>query len=221
MLIAVLLAFTLVHAPHPAVAVIVAFAYVSPSWFLVAAAAWAAYHARARERGRRQVPSAEADFLRGVADEVEAGSSLRHAIVAAADRVPTLDLAVPAHLAAAGRPAGEVADHLRASLLINGRLAGAAYQLVAETGAQAAAVFAALAVRAADAGDIERERRTLTAQTRLSAWLVGGVPALVTVLLGLAGRGPAWEGAGGVVSGIGLGLIATGGSVVWLMVRRT
>ncbi|MDH3539039.1 MAG: hypothetical protein OEP52_03500 [Acidimicrobiia bacterium] len=220
MLIAVLLAITLVRARHWAVAAILAVAYLAPVALLVGAGAWAAYHARRRTRARRRLPGAEADFLRAVAGEVEAGASIRHALITAAAAVPELDLARAVHLSAAGRPAGEVASALRAALPVNGRVAGAAYQLVAETGGRASAVFAALAVRAADAGDIERERRVLTAQARLSAWLVGGLPAGVTVAMALAGRGPRLQGPGAFVSILGVGLIVMGGAGVALMVRE-
>jgi tight adherence protein B len=220
-LIAVLLALTLVAAPHPAVAGIVALAYLSPPGFLLAAAGWAGYHARLRGRARRRLPAAEADFLRGVAGEVDAGASIRQAVIAAADRAPALDLAAAVRLAAAGRPAPDVARCLQAALPLNGRLAAAAYQMVAETGARASDVFAGLAVRAADSGDLERERRALTAQTRLSAWLVGGLPVAVTVVLGATGRGPGLTGAGGLLTALGMGMIGLGGMVVWLMVRST
>lgn len=220
MLIAVLVAITLVLGPHPAAAAILLFAFLSPPGFLIAAVAWAAYHARARSIVRRRLPFEEADFLRGVAGEVEAGGSIRQAVIAAADRAPAIALAATVHRAAAGRPAAEVATHLRAALPLNGRMAAAAYQLVADTGAEASAVFAGLAVRASDAGDIERERRALTAQARFSAWLVGGLPAAATVALTLTGRGPGLEGPGVLVSAMGVILVALGGIVVWLMVRN-
>ena len=221
MLIAVLLALTLVAAPHPLVAGIVAFAYLSPQGFLLAAAGWAGYHARLRGRARRRLPVAEADFLRGMAAEVDAGASIRQAVIAAADRAPVLALAPAVRLAAAGRPAPDVACRLQAALPLNGRMAAVAYQMVAETGARASDVFAGLAVRAADAGDLERERRALTAQTRLSAWLVGGLPVAATVALEVTGRGPGLTGAGGLLTAIGVGLIGLGGLIVWLMVRST
>jgi len=220
MLIAVLLAITLVRARHWTVAAVLAVAHLAPAAFLVAAGAWAAYHARRRRRARRRLPGAEADFLRAVAGEIEAGASIRQALIAAAAGARELDLAGAVHLADAGRPPGEVVMALRAALPVNGRVAGAAYQLVSDTGGRAAAVFATLAVRAADAGDIERERRALTAQARLSAWLVGGLPAGVTVAMALAGRGPSLQGAGAVISILGVGLIVLGGAGVALMVRE-
>ncbi len=219
MVIAVVVSLTLVLAPHPAVAAILAFAYLSPGGFLVAAAAWATYHARQRGRLRRRLPAEEADFLRAMAGEIDAGASIRQAVIAAADRAPTLDLAAMVHVAAAGRPAAEVAGRLREALPLNGRVAAAAYELVADTGGRASAVFAGLAVRASDAGELERERRALTAQARSSAWLVGGLPVGVTLAMALAGRGPTLAGAGAVVTVLGVALIVTGGAVVALLVR--
>ena len=221
MLMAVLVAMALVRGPHPAWAGILAFAYLSPAGFLAAAGSWGVLQAVQRSRARRERPGAEADFLRGMAAEIDAGASIRQAVAAAADRAPTLQLDGVVRLAEAGRPAPEVAAGLADALPLNGRLAAAAYQLVVETGARASAVFAGLAVRAAGAGDLARERRALTAQTRLSAWLVGGLPVAAIAALSLAGRGPDPAGAGGPLIAGGVGLIAVGGVVVWLMVRRS
>ena len=110
-----------------------------------------------------------------MAGEVEAGASIRQAVVAAADRAAVLDLARVVRLAAAGRPAGEVSAALEQALPLNGRLAGAAYHLVVETGARASAVFAGLAVRAADVGELS---------SRASGALGPGP------VVGLAGRWP-------------------------------
>ncbi len=219
MLMAVLVALSLVLGPHPAAALIIALAFLSPPAFLALAAAWAAYHAHARTLARRRLPFDEADFLRAVAAEVQVGSSIRQAVAAAADRAPTLDLAAAVHRAAAGRPAAEVAARLESALPYNGRMTAAAYQMVADTGAEASAVFAGLAVRASAAGDIERERRVLTAQARFSAWLVGGLPVAATLGFAATGRGPGLDGPGAVISTIGVALVGVGGLVVWLMVR--
>lgn len=221
MLIATLLAVTLVISRHWAVPAILTFAYLSPGGFLLAAGGWAGSHAYRRHRARRQLPGAEADFLRGMAGEIEAGASVRQALIAAAAGAPALDLVSTVHLAAAGRPAVELVVPLEKALPVNGRVAAAAYQLVSDTGGRASAVFAALAVRASDAGDLERERRALTAQARLSAWLVGGLPVGATVAMALAGRGPSLQGAGAVVSALGITLIVAGGAGVALMVRQT
>lgn len=219
MLIAVVLAVGLAAGVHPGAAAILAVAYLWPHVFLALAAAYGAYHAHLRSRRKRLRPFQESDFLRGVASEIDAGSSVRQAVIAGAARAPDLALAPAVHLAAAGRPAGQIAARLEEALPINGRLSAAAYTMVAESGAEASAVFSGLAVRAARAGELERERRVLTAQARLSAVLVGGLPVAVTAVMAILGRGPDLEGAGAVIAILGVGLIGIGGLVVWLMVR--
>ena len=220
MLIAVLLALALVGGAHPVAVLIVGLAVVQPVPFLGAAAAWSLYHARRRTMRRRSLPSWEADYLRAVSAEIESGSSVRMALAVSAASAPELRLTPAVRLADAGRPVGEVAAALQQALPLNGRLAAAAYQLVSETGARASGVFAGLAVRAAVAGDVERERRVLTTQARLTAWTIGGVPALATVVLLMLGRAPSGGGAGRLVTGIGLALVGAGSIVVFAMVRR-
>jgi Flp pilus assembly protein TadB len=114
-----------------------------------------------------------------------------------------------------------VAGALSEALPANGRLAGAAFRLATETGARAADVFADLAVRATEAGDLARERRALTAQARLSAALVGGAPIAVVALLVVSGRASALleSSSGRAIGAIGLALLVAGGLVVWVMVR--
>lgn len=219
MLMAVLLALVVVGGQHPSAAAILAVAYLSPPAFLALAGAWAAFHAVRRGRARRSLPGAEADFLWGVASEIDAGASIRQAVIAAADRAPGLALEVPVRMAAAGRPAAEIAGHLRAALPLNGRMAAAAYRMVAETGASAGPVFSGLALRAVEAGDLERTRRVLTTQARVSAWVVGGLPIAVTGALMLTGRGPSVDGVAGTLTVVGAALIVCGGALVWLMVR--
>ncbi len=220
MLTAVVVALTLALGPHPLFAGVLALALVQPSWFLVAAGAWGAWSAFQQQRARARLPRLEADFLRGMAAELDAGASIRESLVRGAARVPALPLGTAIRFARAGRPAPEVASHLRSALPVNGNLASAAYQIVSETGTKAAGVFTALGVRAAERGELERERRTLTAQVRFSAWLVGGLPVAVTVLLYVAGRRPDPTGIAGVLSLIGAGLIGLGALTIWLLVRE-
>ncbi|NQV07473.1 hypothetical protein HQ535_13065, partial [bacterium] len=79
-----------------------------------------------------------------------------------------------------------------------------------------------LAVRAADHGRLNRERRALTAQAKASAAVVGGAPVLLAAAAALTGRfGSLMESAAGpVILGVGVGLQAVGMAVVWSMVRR-
>jgi len=208
-----------VAAGAPLVVVAVAsLAFWRPLWLLAAAFLWAVL---ARRRRRRAGPGDEADFLQGLAAELGAGAALRSAVVAAAARAPALDLGRACRLAGAGLPAGEVGEALESALPVNGRLAAAAFRLASATGGRAAGLFHSLAGRAAEVGRLERERRALTAQARASAWVVGGLPIALLVMLMATGRAGALlsDPAGPVILAVGLGLEAAGVGIVWLMVR--
>ena len=140
-----------------------------PVVFLAGVAGWTLW---ARRSPAASGPSAEADLLRGMAAELAAGASLRGALVAASDRAPSLDLHRAVRLAAVGFPARDVGEALREALPHNGRLVAPAFRLAAETGGRAAGIMTTLAARADDVGALARERRALTAQARLSAWIV-------------------------------------------------
>jgi tight adherence protein B len=204
-------------APLPALAAAV-LAMWQPLWLLAAAAAWAV---AARKRRRQAGPGDEADFLQGLAAELHAGASLRSAVVAASARAPALDLSRACRLADAGLPAGAVGEALESALPVNGRLAAAAFRLASATGGRVAALFHTLAGRAAEVGRLERERRALTAQARASAWVVGGAPLALLLLLVVTGRVRPLlaDPVGPVVLAVGIGLEAVGVAVVWLMVR--
>lgn len=191
-----------------------------PLWLVAAAVIWAVVARRRRLRGRAG-PADEAGFLQGLAAELDAGASLRTAMTAAATRAPALDLARACRLAGAGLSAEKVGETLQGALPVNGRLAAAAFRLVSATGGRVAALFHTLAARAAEVGRLNRERRALTAQARASAWVVGGVPIALLVLLTATGRiGPLLsDPVGAMVLTVGLALEAAGVAVVWLMVR--
>jgi tight adherence protein B len=201
------------------VVAVAALAFWRPLWLLGAAGLWAVL---ARRRRRRAGPGDEADFLQGLAAELGAGAALRSAVVAAAARAPALDLGRACRLAGAGLPAEQVGEALQRALPVNGRLAAAAFRLASATGGRVAGLFHSLAGRAAEVGRLERERRALTAQARASAWVVGSLPVALLVMLAATGRAGALlgSGVGPVVLALGLGLEATGLTVVWLMVRR-
>lgn len=206
-------------APWQAVAA-VALAVAHPAWFLVGAAVWGAFHLRHR---RGPTPEDESAFLRGLAAELSAGASLRGGVIAAASRSPALDLDRAVRLCAAGRPAEEIGRALGEALEVNRVASAAAFRLAARTGGAITPVVESLAMRAEADGRLARERAALTAQVRLSAWLVGGVPVGLIGLGFATGIGP---GAGDLGSGgatlvaVGVSLIAAGALVVALMVRR-
>jgi tight adherence protein B len=220
MLIGALLALLVVSgAPLPVVAAI-ALALIRPVWFLVAAAVWAVV---ARQRRAASGPDEEAAFLRGLAAELSAGSGLRAGVVAASGRAPGLDLARATRLCSSGRPAAEVGVALGEALPVNRSAIGAAFRLSSRTGGPIAPLIETLAARAEAMGRLERERRASTAQARLSAWVVGGLPIGLIVLALVTGAGPGAGDLGPVgvsLVGIGLGLIGVGSVVVAFMARR-
>lgn len=177
---------------------------------------------RARSNRNRQTRhDLVAGFLRTVAAELRAGRSLRAAISGAVESVDALGLAAVGRLARAGRPLAEVASALSAHEGLG--LAATAVRVAARTGGSIVDVFEMLINEAVEDADLERERRTLTVQARLSIGLVGGFPLLVLVVQVLSGetgrllaRGP-----------VGMGILAAGSALllagliaVGVMLRR-
>ena len=197
------------------------FAIASPLGFLAAAVAWAVWN-RARRLRDRSSPDAEVAFLTGVAAELDAGASLRQAIVAAASRAPDLDLSKASRLALSGSSATDVAAAIGTALPVNGRLTAAAYRIAAETGSRAGGVFSRLAVLASRGAELRRERGSLTAQARLSALVVGVAPLVFVALVLMTGRGSDLLAAGAVglaLGVVGAALILTGLVVIGVIVR--
>lgn len=223
MLIAVVLAGGILSGLHPGVIAVAALAAFHPLWFLGAAGGWALVTRVQRARLTRPEPGDEVAFLHAVASELRSGGSLRTSIDAARARAPRLPLDDAARKAVSGLPADQVAESLARALPVNGRLAGAAFALSSTTGARSADVFESLAGRAAEAGELARERRALTAQARLSAAVVGLGPIGFAGLLLATGRaGTLLESgfAGVIVAASGLALEVAGLVVVWSMLRR-
>ncbi len=220
MIAIVLMAGAIAAGAHWGLIGIVALAVWRPWWFLSGIAVWAVA-SRMRNRGERG-PGDEADLLRGISAELAAGASLRSAVVAAADRTPALDLGPAVRLAHVGFPASRIGEALRSALPLNGRLVAAAFRLAATTGGKAAGIMSTLAVRADDVGALARERRALTAQARLSAWVVGGAPLLLLVVLAATGRlsGLLSDPVGRLVLIAGGALELAGAAVVVLMIRK-
>jgi Flp pilus assembly protein TadB len=174
-----------------------------------------------RRRRTRPGPDDEARFLQTLSAELAGGASLRAALASAAGRSDRLDLQPAARAASAGLAAETVARMLAEALPVNGRITAASWLLAAESGGPAAAVMQSLAVRAARDGELQRERRSLTAQARASAWVVAGLPAVLllgTVVSGRldAGGDPALA----AIVAVGVGLQALGVAVAVAMVRR-
>jgi tight adherence protein B len=176
---------------------------------------------------RRRIPGPgpgdEVALLNGLAAELRAGASLRAALVAGAERAPQLDLGRAVRAAGAGQPMSEVAAELSGVLPINGRLVAAAFRLTAASGGRAAAVFEELALRAAEAGELSRERRALTAQARLSAFVVSALPVAMVGVLLITGKAQALLAAGPVghaIAAVGVGLELVGLAVVATVLRN-
>jgi Flp pilus assembly protein TadB len=164
----------------------------------------------------------EVVFYSAIASELRAGLSLRLALAAAADRAKDSDLQRLARAAVGGSSVGRVAIALQGAMPRNGRHAARAFQIAADTGAGAAAVFTRLATRAAREKEVRRERRMLTAQARLSALVVGAMPLLAVAVMFLSGRGSALlDGTpvGTAITVVGLGLVGGGLTVVVWMLR--
>lgn len=182
-----------------------------------AIAVWAAV-----TQDRRDTTEEEAVWLGGVAAELRAGASLRGALIAAADRVRWIDTAHVVRLAEAGAPHGMLAVAIQAAL--PGRaLVAPTLRIAGVSGGRAAAVFDRLAARVWEDVGAARHHRTLTAQARLSAWVVGGLPMLGTLVLAATGglaavvaAGPA----GVAVMATGLVLETAGIAGVVVLLRR-
>jgi tight adherence protein B len=206
-------------APVPAVAL--AGVIVWRPWVALAAVpVWVAFNRR-RSRRAGPDPDDEAVLLRSFAGELTGGASLRAALVAAAGRVPRIDLSLASRMAALGRPAEKVSAALGAALPVNGRLAAAAWLLAARSGGPVAEVAQTLALRAADEGALRRERAALTAQARASAWVVTGLPAALILAMALTGR--LTDGSDPAllpILAVGLSLQAAGVGVVWRMLAK-
>lgn len=221
MLNVALLAAAIVTGAHPALIGIAALAIVEPRLVIVGAAGWGAYSYLQRRRSAGA--DTEAAFLRAMAGELRAGTSLRLALAESAVRFP-LGLEPAARLARAGMPMDGIAPLLRGQLEHNGVTAAAALELSAWSGARTAAVFEGLADRATEAAELRREQRAATIQARLSAWVVGLAPLVFTALLLAAGGAGSLGRAGGVgmtVIAVGVTLEIAGLAVVALMLRRS
>ncbi len=177
-----------------------------------------------RTRHRAGGRAAEAVYLAGIAAELRAGASLRASLEAAADRVPEMDLGVMVRRARSGADVTSVASALASQLPATGSLIVPATRMAWRSGGRAAAMFDRLALRAADEVAASRERRTATAQARLSAWVVGGLPLVALAFALASGRTEALLAGGPLGVGAmvaGLAMEAIGLAAVIVMSRET
>lgn len=206
-------------APVPALAAL-GLAVWQPVLALCGVAAWGALSLQHKRPGAN---SAEAVYLYAVAGELRAGSSLRHALAAAAGRASDLRLEPAIRMAAAGQPLDRVAALFEPALPRLGALTASAVRTSGITGGRTADVFDALALLAKEEMELTRERRAATAQARLSAWIVAGIPVVYVVYAAVSGKLAALQGVGSVgnvVLAVGLLLLATGVGAMWGMLRE-
>ncbi len=162
------------------------------------------------ERTRLRLGEDEGVFLQAVAAELRSGAAVRMAIADAADRATSLPLAQVARLARAGRPLDELAAPLSAALAGNGALVAAAVRIAGRTGGRIADTFDELALIAGEDMELRGETRAATAQARLSAWIVGGIPVGYLAYAAASGRLSALVDTGAV----GIGVLGVGGTLL-------
>ena len=126
-------------------------------------------------------------------------------------------------MAAAGAAFTDVAHELSRVMPDRGSAVGAALGVAGRAGGRAAAVFERLAADAWDDVESDRRRRTLTAQARLSAWVVGALPVVAGCVLALSGRLSVVTEAGSIALAamvVGIVLEVAGLAAVILLMRR-
>lgn len=164
----------------------------------------------------------EAMFLHAVSMELRAGANLRMAICEAARRNDDLDLVSAVRLAEVGAPTHTIADALQLGLPEYGDVTAAAVRTAGATGGRVAAVFESLAQVAAEDREMQRETKAATAQARVSAIIVGGMPLGFLAYQAASGRLAEL-----LETGVGVGVLVVGGTLlalgatsVVLMLRR-
>ena len=170
---------------------------------------------------RRNDAVDETSLVGAITAELQTGASIRRAIAEATSAGDSGSIRLAHRLAVAGAPIEAIAEPLE-TLPRNGRRIGAAVRVAGIAGGRSAEVFARLLARAAQEEDLRRERRALTAQVRLSAVVVSGLPILSLLFGGidrirlLLGSGPA----GAAMALAGFGMQLAGGLIAARMAVR-
>lgn len=162
---------------------------------------------------RQPAGNHQANLLSAIAAELRAGASVRSAL-AAATRGNT-ELSAAGRLARGGAPLAVVANALQADSRLS-----AAIAVAARSGGKSAFVFSRLAERAAMDAEVERQRRVLTAQARMSAAVVASLPLLWLVFGGIGRIDSMIRGGAGVIAGLGLAMEMAGMALVWRLATR-
>ena len=174
-----------------------------------------------KQANRSSHPELVAALVRSVSAELRAGRSLRVALVDSARIEPRLGLARVVRVAAAGRPMEDVADELSVRRGMSG--IATAVRISAMTGASAVPVFESLGAEAAEQAALERERRELTVQARLSITVVAGFPIAVLCYQVASGQAIELVRQGPIGVGlllIGVSLLGLGLGFVGLLMKR-
>jgi Flp pilus assembly protein TadB len=141
---------------------------------------------RLRLPAQRAVRAPVADaaaYFDAVAGELRRGAALRQALAIAAPQTRL------ARLAATGQPMELVAAEVQTMFTLDDELAAAGIQLAGRSGAPAAVLFSRLAERLRAGEQLARDRRTLTAQARLSAAVIGLLPVAPAAIMAASSRG--------------------------------
>ena len=136
-----------------------------------------------RRATRPHGADAAATYFDAVGGELRRGASLRHALAIPA---PGTRLA---RLTATGQPIELVAAEVSRMFDLNDELTAAGIRLASRSGAPAGVLFSRLAQRLRTDQQLERDRKVLTAQARLSAAVIGLLPVIPTAIMVASGRG--------------------------------
>jgi len=132
---------------------------------------------RAHRLGRPPGPAEGARYFDAVAGELRRGAALRQALAIPAPHTRL------ARLALTGQPIELVAVEVQTMFALDDELATAGIRLASRSGAPTGLLFSRLAERLRFAEQLERDRKALTAQARLSAAVIGLLPAAPGVIM--------------------------------------
>lgn len=182
-----------------------------------------------RPRGTMRRPPAvagvedEIAFASSVAGATRSGSSLRRALGDGLAALPARAAAGVARHLQAGAPMDRLLADIAAALPTSGASVAATLALAADDGGAVAPLFDRIAETSRRRLQLDRKRRAALAQSRLSAYIVGGLPVVASALMLVTGRFGAVFRFGGIataalVAGVCLQLL--GLAVIGLILRR-
>jgi tight adherence protein B len=178
-----------------------------------------------RERWRADLARGAPDAARAVADALSGGHAVRGALGVAAEGgvagAAGRELSAAARALQLGARTEDVLERLRA------RAADPAWDTIVaaillqrDTGGDLAALLRSIAARMEEAGRVEADARSATAQARFTAWLVALLPAGAAVLAELARPGYIGSLLRAPLAPWMLGAAGTCQLVAWVAIRR-